>query len=81
MDTDIEVSFDIKASVCGRFWINRDEWAAMSPASRNAKIEEIIDAANTTFDRGDIDVGPGLIHVNAVAIEGEPGVYDPQAEG
>ena len=78
---DIEISFDMKASVCGRFWIDAEEWSALSQAEKAAKLDAFIDSTNATFDRGDIDVGPGFVYVNAVAIDGDVGVYDPKAEG
>lgn len=77
--TDIEISFDLKATVAGRFWIDRDEWNAMQPEARAARIQTFIDNANLQFDRTEMDIAgeTGGVYVNATDIDGDYGVYDP----
>lgn len=78
--SEIEISFEVKATVSGRFWVDRDEWAALSPDEKASRLEAFVDASNRAFDRNEVDVGDGSVYVHAVGVDHDFGVYDPDAE-
>lgn len=79
---DIEISFDMKATVCGRFWIDRDEWNALTEDQRADCIQTFIDNANRAFDRNEMDIPgeAGGVYVHASGIDGEFSEYDPDRD-
>ena len=82
MTDDIEISFNMKATVAGRFWIGRDDWRAMTEDQRNERIQVFIDNANLAFDRNEMDIPgeAGGVYVHASDIDGDFGKYDPEED-
>jgi hypothetical protein len=52
----IEISFDIKLSASAGFWVDRDEWDAMSDEQRAAYTEARLDDVAAMFDHDVVDV-------------------------
>lgn len=80
MRADIEISFEILASISGRFWIDRDEWAAMTPDAQSARMQRVLDETNEHFDRNELALESGSIYVRTEDVIGAPGCCDPNDE-
>jgi hypothetical protein len=78
-DNMIEISQELRISAAIHFWVDRDEWNALSAAEKRAKLE---DAAQTAAIRCDNDTIVCSASVNMSATipgisEDEFTVYDP----
>lgn len=79
-DNRIEISQELRISAAVHFWIDRDEWNAMSTEQKRAKLEDAAQTAAIRCDNDTITCGAG-VNMSATIpgiSEDEFTVYDPE---
>lgn len=76
--SDIEISQPVTISACVNFWIDRDEWLAMSEAERASLILDHVQTAGVRCDADVFHTPDGNFSATISGPEGDFEVYDPE---